>query len=191
MYVHADIYFYEKSQNLTPPTHTLHSLTLNGHCYGNNSLTQNLERHLAQIMKEEMRQWVKPCMVWWPTVAPLTDCFRTPWGPCHLQSVTFCPAQCRKQLSLALALSLFFPVLTVNGLSAILLATELSLQSTQPGPQYLCWNNSWPGSERGEFPANEGKQRHRPYLEYLEQCWCSVSAYLAADEGPAELWDKA
>lgn len=170
MYVHAGIYFYEKSQNLTPPTHSLHSLTLNGHCYGNNSLTQNLERHLARIMKEEMRHWVKPCVVSWSTVAPFTDCFRTPRGPCHLWSVTFCPAQCRKQLSLALALSLFFSVLTVNGLSAIWSATEQNLQSNQPGPQNLCQNNSWPGSVSGEFLANEGKERHRPYLEYLEQC---------------------
>lgn len=139
VYVHAGIYFYEKSQNLTPPTHSLHSLTLNGHCYGNNSLTQNLERHLARIMKEEMRHWVKPCVVSWSTVAPFTDCFRTPRGPCHLWSVTFCPAQCRKQLSLALALSLFFAVLTVNGLSAIWSnRTEFAVQpawSSKPLPE--------------------------------------------------------
>lgn len=83
------VFLYEKNQNLTPPTHTLHSLTLNGHCYGNNSLTWSLERHLAQIMKEEMRHWVRPCMVWWLTVAPSTDYFGTPWGPCPLWSVTF------------------------------------------------------------------------------------------------------
>lgn len=53
---YTHIYFYVKSQNLTSPTRSLPSLALNGHRYGNNCLAQNLERHLAQIMKEEMQQ---------------------------------------------------------------------------------------------------------------------------------------
>lgn len=56
MYEHAYTYSNAKSQNLTSPTRSLPSLALNGRRYGNNCLTQNLERHLAQIMKEEMRQ---------------------------------------------------------------------------------------------------------------------------------------
>lgn len=117
-------------------------------------------------------------------MAPVADCSRTPRGHCHLWSGTFCSAWRRKQLSLTLALSLFFSVLTVNGISAIWSATGLNSQSAQPGPQYLCQNTSWSDSARGEFLPNEGKERHRPYLESLERYYCSASACLAADEGP-------
>lgn len=92
------------------------------------ALSTNHERRDARVLCK--------ATVWWPAVAPVADCSRTLGGPCHLG--TFCLAWCRKQLSLMLTLSVFFSLLTVNGISSIWSATELDFQSVQSGPQYLC-----------------------------------------------------